>query len=103
MYIEVQDRYYKVKDYKDAVTILRSFSFTRFNKTNKQYRDSVCRRYSEVFGECPLNNKSDKEFILSLEKAGEIRIKKSKPTDVKRDLKSQLPKSKKISGVKLKG
>jgi hypothetical protein len=103
MYISVQDRNYKVKDYKEAVTVLATFSFTRFKKTNKQYRDSVCRRYEEVLGYCPINNNSDKDFIMSLDKIGEIKISQKKPSDVKKDLKSQVAKNKKMSGIKLKG
>ena len=103
MYISVQDRNYKVKDYKEAVTILATFSFTPFNKNNKQYRDSVCRRYEEVLGYNPINNNSDKDFILSLEKVGEVKVSKTKPKDVKKDLKSQVAKNKKIAGTLLKG
>lgn len=103
MYISVQDRNYKVKDYKEAVTVLASFSFTRFNKTNKEYRESVCRRYEEVLGYCPINNSSDKDFILSLEKVGEVKVSKTKPKDVKKDLKGKASKSKKMTGITLKG
>lgn len=103
MYISVQDRNYKIKDFKEAVTILASFSFTKFNKNNKQYRDSVCRRYEEVLGYNPINNNSDKDFIMSLDKLGEVKVSKTKPSDVKKDLKSQVAKSKKMAGVLLKG
>jgi hypothetical protein len=40
---------------------------------------------------------------MSLDKIGEIKISQKKPSDVKKDLKSQVAKNKKMSGIKLKG
>jgi hypothetical protein len=79
------------------------FSFSKYSKTNKQYRDATARRYREVFGNSPfyqLDTKNDESFILSLARVGEINIKKTNPKDVKGPTKTSKAK---MSGVKLKG
>jgi hypothetical protein len=78
-YIEVQDRYYKVKDYKQAVTVLANFSFSERSKSNKQYRDSVAARFVEVTGFNVVDTSSDRKFIDSLVSIGELKISKTKP------------------------
>jgi len=78
-YIEVQDRYYKATSYKNAVEILATFSFSERSKSNKQYRDSVAKRFKEVLGKSVINTENDRKFIESLVKAGDLKIRKTPP------------------------